>query len=363
MDCEKFDQHVIDELYDELDEVTHAALKRHVEGCSRCAAILSGLRATRDVGVLPIEEPSDDLEARILDAVVVAQKKAPWPRKVLRGLAWAGSHAMRPQLAMAALFFLVIGSSLLLLRAKPGTGGFAPVRVTERGAPGPEADSPITAAAATAVATVTPPPMIAAAPAATASPGAAAEGQRAPSDSGSALKDKAAETATRSAEKDAAKLALTDARTVRDGAGCAAAVSKYDEIGARFPGTGAAADAMWEAATCYRSMGDAAKARELYLALESVGGYRQRAEQELAVDSLNSNLGNAQNQIAQRSAAVGGKMPAAAMPAPPAAAPPAVAVEVKAAAAKPVGGAGGSGRNAVSAPKKAPASTSVDAAF
>ncbi len=351
MDCEKFDQHVIEELYDELDEVTHAALKRHVEGCSRCAAILSGLRTTRDVGVLPIEEPSEDLEARILDAVVVAQKKAPWPRKVLRGLAWAGSHAMRPQLAMAALFFLVIGSSLLLLRAKPGTGGFAPVRVTERGAPAPEADSPIRAAAATAAATAMPPTALAAA--ATELPQAASEG-------GSPPKNKAAEAATRSAEKDAAKLALTDARTVRDGAGCAAAVSKYDEIGARFPGTGAAADAMWEAASCYRSMGDAAKARELYLALESVGSYRQRAEQALATDGANSNFGNAQNQIAQRSAATaGGKMPAAAMPAPPAAAPPAVTAEVKA-AAKP---AGGSGRNAVSAPKKAPSNAATDAAF
>lgn len=348
MDCEKFDHHVIDELYDELDEVTHAALKRHVEGCSRCAAILSGLRTTRDVGVLPIEEPSEDLEARILDAVVVAQKKAPWPRKVLRGLAWAGSHAMRPQLAMAALFFLVIGSSLLLLRAKPGTGGFAPVRVTERGAPAPEADSPIRAAAATAAATAMPPTAL------------AAELPQAASEGAGTTKDKAAEAATRSAEKDAAKLALTDARTVRDGAGCAAAVSKYDEIGARFPGTGAAADAMWEAASCYRSMGDAAKARELYLALESVGGYRQRAEQALAADGANSNFGNAQNQIAQRSAAAaGGKMPAAAMPAPPAAAPPAATAEVKA-AAKPVGG---SGRNAVSAPKKAPSNVATDAAF
>src|SRR4051812_2153371 len=148
MDCEKFDQHVIDALYDELDELTHAALKRHVEGCSRCSGILSGLRATREVAMLPMEEPSDDLEARILDAVATAQKKTPWPRKVLRGLAWAGSHAMRPQLAMAALFFLVIGSSLLLLRAKPGTVGVAPVRVTERGAPAPEieAESPPPAA-------------------------------------------------------------------------------------------------------------------------------------------------------------------------------------------------------------------------
>ena len=352
MDCEKFDQHVIDELYDELDELTHAALKRHVEGCSRCAPILAGLRATRDVGILPIEEPSDDLEARILDAVAIAQKKAPWPRKVLRGLAWAGSHAMRPQLAMAALFFLVIGSSLLLLRAKPGTSGFAPVRVTERGAPAVEADSPVTAA--TASPTTTPPVAIAAAP--------MAEPQQAAAEAASAGKEKAAEGA-RGADKDAAKLALTDARTVRDSAGCAAAVSKYDEIGARFPGSGAAADAMWEAASCYRSMGDAAKARELYLALESVPSYRQRAEQEVAGEAGNGNLGNAMNQVASRAAAAGARMPAAAAPmpapaAPPAATPPA-AVEVKAAAKPASGSSGGSGRNAVSAPKKAAADSAA----
>ena len=344
MDCEKFDQHVIDELYEELDELTHAALKRHVEGCSRCAAILSGLRATRDVGILPIDEPSDDLEARILGAVAIAQKKAPWPRKVLRGLAWAGSHAMRPQLAMAALFFLVIGSSLLLLRAKPGTTGFAPVRVTERGAPAVEADSPM--AAATAAATSIPPAVVAAVPATITDLQQAAEGA-------APAKAKAAE-ASPAADKDAAKLALADARTVRDSAGCAAAVSKYDEIGARFAGSGAAADAMWDAASCYKSMGDAAKARELYLALESVGGYRERAQQELAVDGANSNMGNAQNQVASRAAAAGGKMPAAAAPMPPPAAPPAVATAVEAkAAAKPTSGSSGSGRNAVSAPKKA----------
>src|SRR5438445_314660 len=131
MDCEKFDQHVMDALYEELDELTNAALKRHVEGCARCATIFSGLRATREAAELPMEEPSDSLEARILEAVNVAQRRTPWPRKLLRGLAWAGSHAMRPQLAMAALFCLVIGSSLLLLRAKPGTVSVAPVRITE----------------------------------------------------------------------------------------------------------------------------------------------------------------------------------------------------------------------------------------
>jgi hypothetical protein len=326
-----------------------------VEGCSRCAAILSGLRATRDVGILPIEEPSDDLEARILDAAFVAQKKAPWPRKVLRGLAWAGSHAMRPQLAMAALFFLVIGSSLLLLRAKPGA--IAPVRVTERGAPAVEFEAPVALAAATAMPS---PTTITAAASPPADSPQAAEGA-------GPTRDKAAEAA-RSSDKEAARLALTDARTVRDGAGCAAAVSKYDEIGARFPGTGAAADAMWEAASCYRSMGDAAKARELYLALESVGSYRQRAEQELAAESGSLNLGNAQNQMAQRATGGAGKMPAAAAPAPPAApvaAAPAVeghSEEGKAKVeAKPSSGSSGSGRNAVSAPKKAPAQ--LDAAY
>src|SRR5262249_29488449 len=156
MDCEKFDQHVIDALYDELDELTHAALKRHVEGCSRCAGIWAGLRATREVGVLPMVEPADDLEARILDAVAVAQNKVPFHKKVLRGLAWAGSHAMRPQLAMAALFFLVIGSSLLLLRARPGT--LRPASVTEPGSPAPDTEVAATAAPPAATAPTPPPP-------------------------------------------------------------------------------------------------------------------------------------------------------------------------------------------------------------
>src|SRR5262249_60072997 len=111
---------------------------------------------TREVGVLPIEEPPPDLEARILEAAASAQSRAPWPKKVLRGLAWAGSHAMRPQLAMAALFFLVIGSSLLLLRARPGTLG--PAYVTEPGSPAPDTEVAATAAPPAATAPTPPPP-------------------------------------------------------------------------------------------------------------------------------------------------------------------------------------------------------------
>ena len=54
MDCEKFETSLLAELYDELDEVTSAAAKRHVAGCSRCASLLSGLRATRRLATLGV---------------------------------------------------------------------------------------------------------------------------------------------------------------------------------------------------------------------------------------------------------------------------------------------------------------------
>ncbi|NUO50582.1 MAG: zf-HC2 domain-containing protein [Polyangiaceae bacterium] len=145
MDCEKFDEHVIDALYGELDELTAAALRRHVESCSRCAAIFSNLKSAREGSTLPLEEPPDDLEEKILAAERAAQRSAPWHKKAMRAAAWAGSHAMRPQLAMAALFMFVIGSSLLLLRAKPGT--FGPTSVSERGTPAAEERSDTTVAA------------------------------------------------------------------------------------------------------------------------------------------------------------------------------------------------------------------------
>lgn len=136
MDCDKFDQHVMDALYGELDELTFESLKRHVEGCPRCGAVWSGLKSTRAAAVLPLEETPPGLEARILAAEKTVHHHAPWHRKIMRAAAWAGSHAMRPQLAMAALFMFVIGSSLLLLR----TGPSAPVKVSEQGRP--EAASP-----------------------------------------------------------------------------------------------------------------------------------------------------------------------------------------------------------------------------
>ncbi|MGK3991713.1 zf-HC2 domain-containing protein [Sorangium sp. So ce1024] len=321
MDCEKFDQHVMDALYDELDELTYAAMKRHMEGCARCASAFSGLRAARDAGSLPIEEPSETLEARILEAVEVAQKKTPFRRKALRALAWAGSHAMRPQLAMAALFVLVIGSSLLLLRPKTGV---APVRVTEWGQPAfDQHEAPSVAA-----------------------PAAAEEGDgRRPAEAKASEPPRAAEAAKEKsaraavAPEDSASAALRDAQTLQRKSGCAAAVGKLDEIGVRHPGTPAAHAAMWEAARCYQAAGDTERARELLLALRSTKGYGDRAEQMLAGLEAGAGRANQQNAApasatgataARRSApmAPGASTPAPAAPAaqgdarPPQAAPP-----------------------------------------
>jgi hypothetical protein len=116
MDCEKFEANLIDELYEELDELTSAAVKRHVAGCSRCASILGGLRATRRVAVLPMVEPPVDLEDRILAAARNAQKVVPMRRRFSRAVSLAGAWAMRPQTAMAAVFVLMVGSSLLFVR-------------------------------------------------------------------------------------------------------------------------------------------------------------------------------------------------------------------------------------------------------
>jgi hypothetical protein len=161
MDCEKFESAMMDELYGELDEVTSAAVKRHVAGCARCTALLGGLRATRRVAVVPLVEPPADLEERILAAARDVQKVVPLRRRMARAVSLAGSWAMRPQTAMAALFLVMIGTSVLLLRGRSSRApATAEVTVTEQGAPAP-------------VATTTPPASPALDQTTTTAPGAA----------------------------------------------------------------------------------------------------------------------------------------------------------------------------------------------
>jgi len=133
VDCEKFESTLIDELYDELDDLTSAEAKRHASGCSRCGGLLAGLRATRKLALLPMVVPPPELEERILSAAREAQKVVPLKSRLQRVMSRAGNWAMRPQTAMAAVFLLAIGSSFVFMRRS----AHAPASVTVKaeGAP------------------------------------------------------------------------------------------------------------------------------------------------------------------------------------------------------------------------------------
>src|SRR5262245_46942264 len=139
MDCERFERVVLDLLYEELDELTAASARRHLEHCARCQAIMQGLRATREVGALPLVDPPDGLELRILEAERKARSRLPIRQRFGRAVSVLAGYAMRPQLAMAALLMLAIGSSLFFIRGRPGDR--ERVQVTERGAPEGESEA------------------------------------------------------------------------------------------------------------------------------------------------------------------------------------------------------------------------------
>ena len=141
MDCEKFDTLILDELYDELDELTSAAMKRHASGCAGCAEKRGDLKKTRELARLSEPDFPPGLEERILSAADEASKVAPIGvarSRLSRAVSLAGTWAMRPQTAMAALFMLMIGSSAVLLRTRQPKESAA-LTVTQEGAPSPAA--------------------------------------------------------------------------------------------------------------------------------------------------------------------------------------------------------------------------------
>lgn len=151
MDCEKAEPLLLDELYDELDEVTSAAVKRHVSGCAKCGGILTGMRNTRRLAALPLVPLPAGLEDRILTSIKEAQKVVGYPdptktwgppqSRMARVLSLAGSWAMRPQTAMAAVFLLMIGTSAFVIRSRRADAPQA-VSISEQGAPAATAAPP-----------------------------------------------------------------------------------------------------------------------------------------------------------------------------------------------------------------------------
>lgn len=362
MDCEKFDRIVLDLLYDELDELTTAAAKRHMEHCARCRSIGSGLRATREVGALPLVEPPEGLELRILQAEEQAAQLLPLGKRLGRGLSLLAGYAMRPQVSMAAVLMLVIGSSLFFLRAQPGDREH--VLVTERGVPENDtevvtvlpkrADAPeppragahaVTssrgedgaprrdrAAEPKAAAPAPAPERFAAAP-------QAETGLRGGSSLGAIADDKEAEGSEANADPDssydaamaayrdgryseaqrrfdeiasqggphAANAALYGAQALRRVSGCPAAARRFEEVHTRYPGS-VGSDAAWQAADCYRSLGELARARQNYEQLSADPSYKTRAKEAIA--ELDQRV--ADQELAARRASAAAASPAAA---------------------------------------------------
>ena len=379
MDCEKFESALMDELYGELDELTSAAAKRHVSGCARCSALLGGLRATRRVATLPKVEPPADLEERILEAAATATPRTvPLRGRLARAVSLAGSWAMRPQTAMAAVFLVMIGTSVLLLRGKSSRApASAEMTVTEEGTPAPAAPTASVAAAepassaapegyvpmptmalahapaadaldeskrgpaksmakaedgmgavalnapgrgaglVSAPAPAAPPPPAPArlAPAAAAPVAAgAAGGSFVPS----APEAEVAPTAGFAAPPSDPSEELWAARQARDAAARQGrpcpSGARFDEVASRAPGTQPGWDALYEGALCYESLGEYGSARTRLGTLLGVPSYRDRAR--YTIDRINREQQGGGAAAAARAAPKAAPAPAA--PAPPA---------------------------------------------
>jgi TolA-binding protein len=367
MDCEKFESAILDELYGELDELTSAAAKRHVAGCARCSARIGGLRATRRVATVPLVEPSDDLEERILKATDGARIAVPARPRMAQMISLAGSWAMRPQTAMAAVFLVMIGTSVLLLRGKSARAPVsAEVTVTEQGTPAPVASAPSLGAAPEtarmkslapvslqearpqeAKQQMMPTPAKDAPAAAAAGAGGPSMAMRGMGESASVAEtldekpDDLFDTALRSYRagrfNEAARAFdalgpadpnapdLWAARALREGKGCRAAVTRFDKTAQRHKQTPPGWDALLEGALCYRALGDFGTARTRLGALLGVDSHKDRARAELdRIDELQQAQASAETPPATPAKAasksrVAGPAPAAGAAAAPAA--------------------------------------------
>jgi hypothetical protein len=362
MDCEKFDSLMIDELYGELDELTSAAAKRHLAGCARCAARLEGLKATRRLAAVSLASEPAGLEERILAA---AERILPPPTARPRwahAISLAGSWAMRPQTAMAAVFLVMIGTSVLLLRGKSARAPLGDgVTVTEQGTPAPAAPPDLvrTPAEPSPVAATSFAQAPAEERAASAVPrsvkGAPQLAARGAADSlsfnpdrddapderfHSALRsyragrfDDAARAFESLPSSDPNAPDLWAARSVRDGKGCRAAVVRFDKAAAHHRRTTAGADALLEGALCYRALGEASAARARLTPLLDVDSHRDRARAELdQLEELQQASGAESESASPVKSAARAR---AAAPAAPAAMPPAAAAESPASAPAP----------------------------
>jgi|SRR6478736_95304 len=320
MDCERFDKVTLDLLYAELDELSAAAARRHLHHCTRCQGIWNKLRATKDITVVPLAEPPGDLFESILEAERRAESALPLPQRFSRLISIVAGYAMRPQLAMAALLLLMIGSSLLFVRQDPA--GRDQVSVTELGAPRAaplegarraapvvvEGDAAPAAAAApvAAAAAAAEPPDAQTLP--TAPPASYADAMTAYSEGRYAEAERLfGEVAAQGGEK-AASAAVHEGHAARNGSGCQRAARLYDSVAERYAGTPLGEEASWHAASCYQALGELSRARAHYLALKDSPAFGQRAT--AALTGVEESLANSGLKAQAEAATAAAEAPA-----------------------------------------------------
>ncbi len=306
MDCERFDKTTMELLYGELDELSEAAALRHLHHCTRCRDIWGHLRTTRELAEIPLEEPPAGLFESIIDAEARAHRSLPARERFSRAISVMAGYAMRPQLAMAALLLLMIGSSLVFVRSGPL--GHGEVSVTEVGKPYSEpvaersqldealvfdgVDEPERGAEhrrlnEQAAESGAEPESISseksgssrelyAAALSAYQEGRYAEAERLFS-----------EVASTGGEQ-AASAALHEGHAARNGSGCQRAASLYDAVAEQYTGSTVADEASWLAASCYRAMGQLRRAASHYESLEKRPAFAARASK--ALEEINSQL-------------------------------------------------------------------------
>jgi TolA-binding protein len=258
---------------------------------------------------------------------------------------------------MAAVLLLMIGASLVLMRARPGDRDS--VQVTERGVPENEGESVVIVPRAEKPPGSDPPsaaqahgaldeasearrgrakgeaspiaradePAPAPAPTAAAPAAVAADLSAGSADGGEVEYNEAMDAyrggrfaeaqrlfddIAKSGGTNAASASLFAAQSARSSSGCGSAAERFDQVNVRYPGSHIGNEAAWQAADCYRALGQNDRARRNYQALLAAPAYAERAQR--AMDELTL----AENEVASRRARAKAAAPAAR---PPAAAP------------------------------------------
>lgn len=299
MDCEQFDRVALDVLYEEAGEYERGTAIQHLSHCSRCNGVYSRLKSAQVSAHFELRVPPPELADQVLVREHTARAGQGIPARLGRWMSIAAGYAMRPQVSMGALFLLMIGASLLFLRAHPGDRDN--VHITEKGVPETEAD-------ASSTHLQNPPPLDSDAPGA-APAGTAFDLTRAAPETGEATSpvldsqtnpDETFDAAERAYAahhfRDATELyeklaqaggprakaaQLLAAQSDLKGRGCAAAVERFDQIYAQDPDSSIGSVAAWEAGNCYSQTGNGARARAYFEHLANTPVYEERARRSL----------------------------------------------------------------------------------